>query len=119
MPEINELYDKYNDVCDFAMIYIAEAHAEDRWVINSKIKINEHVMLEERRIAALRLKNETGFKLPIYLDNMDDEFESVFKGWPFRTYIFRDNKIFFKGMPKDGTFSLEELEEQINRAINI
>lgn len=93
------------------MVYINEAHAMDVWPIGESAgTINySHKNLEDRKFYALKFKNEFQFELPIYLDNMQDEFENKLASWPFRYYILRGNKFEFIPDPSDSWFDITEL----------
>ena len=40
--------DKYNEKCQFIIVYINEAHANDRWKLNGNYEINYHKTLNQR-----------------------------------------------------------------------
>ena len=81
--------------------------AQDQWPISSSrynptgkpVKINQHKTLKERMIAANTFINTYGFKLPVLVDGMSNEFQNTFFAWPFRFYIVLNGKLQYKAMP--------------------
>ena len=75
------------------MVYITEAHAADIWPIGmSAGTINyEHKCIEDRSKCAYKFKSEYDFDIPIYLDNMANEYETKYSCWPFRYHIIVDD----------------------------
>lgn len=98
-------------------IYISEAHAADVWNIGmSAGTINyEHKSIQDRIRYINKMKNEHNFNVPIYADNMDNEFESVFASWPFRYFVTIGHRLDKIGEPNDSSFDLCELFEYVNR----
>ena len=77
---------------DLALIYIAEAHAEDEWPIGSEIKINQHCNVTERAAAAQACLQGTGLKnWPFYVDS--NQFEQQYAPWPIRFYVYRKRDV--------------------------
>ncbi len=100
----------------WAICYISEAHAIDEWPISSSrytidnkpICIKQTIDLETRTETAQNFAKDYGF------DNWDilicppvknqyesfDNFELIYKPWPFRIYGFSKNMITFASEPK-------------------
>jgi len=76
-----------------------EAHAQDEWPINTKLQLNQHKNLEERKSAAAKFIQQNSFKLPLYLDTMENSFHSIFGAWPERYYILHQGKMAQLGNP--------------------
>lgn len=93
------------------MIYITEAHAADVWNIGESAgTINyKHKTIEDRIECIKKFKRAFNVSIPIYADNMNDEFETLFASWPFRYYVIRDNKFIKIGQPEDSEFDICEL----------
>jgi len=86
----------------FLAVYIQEAHAHDEWPVGKKISFcNQHKSLSSRCRLAKDVKSG---EFDILVDNMQNGFQSVFAAWPFRFYIFYDDKILLKGQPDEQTF---------------
>lgn len=71
------------------MIYITEAHAADIWPIGmSAGTINyKHKCIEDRSKCAYKFKHEYDIDIPIYLDNMNSDYENTYSCWPFRYHV--------------------------------
>ena len=93
------------------MIYITEAHATDVWNIGeSAYMLNKsHKKIEDRIDCANRFIKLYDFQMPIYCDNMNNEFEAKYAAWPFRYYVVQNNKLINIGQPNDSYFELTEL----------
>lgn len=97
-------------------MYITEAHAADIWNIGESAgAINySHKNINDRIGYIKKMQNEYNLTVPIYADNMDNEFETKFASWPFRYFATFGNKLINIGMPDDSTFDVCELFEFIN-----
>ena len=97
------------------MIYINEAHAADVWNIGeSACTINyKHQTLEDRIKYAVKFKDEFDFRIPIYVDNMNNDFETIFSAWPFRYFIIKNDIIKFIPQPNDSTYDITEIFNNI------
>ena len=100
-------------------IYINEAHAMDIWPIGlSAGTINySHKVIEDRQKCANKFKDSHDFKVPIYLDNMNNDVQNIFSCWPFRYFTIKydsccDNFILLKiGEPEGAEFDLTKVFE--------
>lgn len=84
---LHELYAKYHDVVTFATVYITEAHASDQWPLGNSVSIPQHKTIADRQAAALKMVNEWNWKIPLYLDTMNNTLHRVFGAWPERFVI--------------------------------
>ena len=97
-----KLYEKYHGEIEFAIIYIREAHASDKWwLAETKLMgfmlglFNPHVSLdikdattiEERRQSATACKKALLGDIPVYVDEMDNLVDLAYVGWPTRVYF--------------------------------
>mmetsp|Transcript_31711 Transcript_31711/g.66688 ORF Transcript_31711/g.66688 Transcript_31711/m.66688 type:complete len:123 (+) Transcript_31711:1088-1456(+) len=100
----------------FAFVYIEEAHAVDEWPISEAgVDIRQHKSLKERRDAANTLLSHFGgLPFEIYLDNMNNSFNSSYPSWPFRFWVITKQRVVFKAMPKSAAYHLEDLDECMN-----
>ncbi len=104
------------------MIYINEAHAVDVWPIGlSAGTINySHKTINDRLQCANKFINTFDFKIPTYLDSMENQFEEEFSAWPFRYYIIEYNNLtsqfVFKYIPdpSESEFDITEIFAHIN-----
>uniref|UniRef100_A0AAY5EAU5 Iodothyronine deiodinase n=1 Tax=Electrophorus electricus TaxID=8005 RepID=A0AAY5EAU5_ELEEL len=58
LDEFRQLVRDFRDVADFLVVYIAEAHATDRWAFHNNVDIRVHRSLQERLSAARILLSE-------------------------------------------------------------
>jgi hypothetical protein len=118
LGELEELYDRYRDEVAFFIVYIREAHPEDGWVLadnrREEIAVADPTSLEERAAAAdacvLRLRT----RIPVLLDDVDDDVALAYGGWPDRLYLIgRDGRVAFQGERGPDGFKPEELASAI------
>jgi hypothetical protein len=97
------------------LVYIAEAHAQDTWPINSTRcsgpgnTILTPKTLEERRSVARRCVDALRLEgtVPVLLDGMDDAFLETYAAWPIRLFgIGTSGRIERIANPRDATFEL-------------
>jgi hypothetical protein len=114
LGELEELYDRYGGEVAFFIVYIREAHPEDGWVLadnrREEIALGDPTSLAERADAAgacvLRLRT----RIPVLLDDVDDEVALAYGGWPDRLYLIgRDGRIAFQGERGPDGFKPAEL----------
>jgi hypothetical protein len=114
LGELEELYDRHGAEVAFFIVYIREAHPEDGWVLEENrddaIAVVDPTSLDERAGAAdacvLRLRT----RIPVLLDDVDDEVALAYGGWPDRLYLIgRDGGIAFQGGRGPDGFEPEEL----------
>ena len=113
------LEDFYKSNCDryrMFIIYITEAHAVDVWNIGESAgAINySHKTIEDRIGYIKKMQKEYDLSIPVFADNMDNDFETKFASWPFRYFATFGNKIIKIGMPDDSSFDLCELFDFVN-----
>jgi type I thyroxine 5'-deiodinase len=108
----------YKSSVNFLTVYIAEAHASDEWPIGSAVSYEQTRSHEARAQAAKDMIRDLDYRLPLLLDDpRTNAFDSNFASWPLRFYILQNNKVVYKAQPRDCTYSIEELEQSIQRAI--
>jgi hypothetical protein len=93
------------------MVYISEAHAADVWNIGySAGAINySHKEINDRIDCSKGLIKEFNLNIPVYCDNMQDEFEKTFASWPTRYFVIKNNKILMIAEPEDSEINIENL----------
>jgi len=90
-----------------------EAHAQDEWPINEKLKINQHKSCQDRCNAVSKFCEETLFQIPLYMDTMENEFHQLFGAWPERYYIVDQGKIVRLGHPGPMGYNTANWPEEI------
>jgi hypothetical protein len=114
-PYMNSLYREFGAVADFAVVYVAEAHAQDEWPINSSrcnsdrgpVCVNAPATTEQRIELASRFASDFKIVMPVYADLVSDEFEKLYAPWPMRFYIFKHGRLKYLNRPENyGEYSI-------------
>lgn len=100
------------------MVYITEAHPNDVWPIGlSAGTINDnHTCIEDRSKCAYKFRDEYNAKFPIYLDNMNSDYENTYSCWPFRYHVSvkkDDYVLTLVPEPIESEFNLDELTDHL------
>jgi len=97
---------QYQQKASFVAIYIQEAHSRDEWPCGKVLSFcNQHKSLEDRLELAVKLiSNQKNQSIPFLMDNINNDYQTIFAAWPFRFYIIYQNKIALKGEPNNKTF---------------
>jgi hypothetical protein len=106
----------------FVVVYIREAHPEEGWVISPNrdngIVVNDPTTTEDRfevaQTCALRLK----IRMPVVVDDIDDQIASAYGALPDRLYLIdQDGLVAYQGergpwgfKPDDLASAIEQLE---------
>jgi hypothetical protein len=118
LGELEELYDRNGDSVAFFIVYIREAHPEDGWVLEANrddgIALVDPTSLAERADAAQACALRLRTRIPVLLDDVDDEVALAYGGWPDRLYLIgRDGRVAFQGGRGPDGFKPEELAAAI------
>jgi len=117
--QLNSWQSIYGKHIDFLCVYIAEAHANDKWPLGRHVDIPSHKSFEDRVDSSDILINKYQFKIPVMYDTMTDEFDKNYAVWPERYYIIRDNKLVYIFCPTvDFGFDREELEKELQNCLD-
>ena len=87
---MEQLYRDYQDVAEFFLVYISEAHAKNDLVPTYsafKYDIREPESLEQRIGVAAMLVQNKGLTLPCLVDDMDNKTAKTYHAWPDRVYL--------------------------------
>ena len=104
-------------VARFLTVYIEEAHARDQWYLPdspdaaTKRNITTHLTIDERRAAATRFIEDTGFPIELVCDSMDGHMTDRYRGWPERLYVIVDGVIVYRGRPGPFGYNLPEVKQ--------
>lgn len=109
VPNHHSGFEKHQDIATFMTVYIREAHANDEWPLGDKFSWRQHRTLEERTELAKLFKQNMDYKLPMYVDLMENTFERVFAAWPERYYIVLNGKVMYKSMPREESMHFDEV----------
>ncbi len=123
------IYRKYREDVEFMMIYIREAHPTDKWwlaetkfmrfvadVLNPypSYDTKEPATIQERHRVAQTCSKRLLANMPVYIDNMDNQVDLQYVGWPTRTYFLgKDGRVVFDSGLGPYGLSHAELEKTI------
>lgn len=104
-------------------VYIAEAHAINEWPIRSArfaeepVSIKQSVLDEDRELSVAtyctNVTNMEKYVAPVSTKDITQNFEIVYKPWPFRIFGFIGNVLSFASEPKDQETVVETLFDWI------
>ena len=100
-------------------VYTMEAHAIDEWPISGvNDDISQHRTIEQRAAAAdfFRSQYPIDESIVFMLDNMNNDFNTLYSSWPTRYWIYDEGKVTLKMTPNhtDNTMSLVELQKWLS-----
>ena len=122
MGELEELHDRHGGEVAFFIVYIREAHPEDGWVLadnrRQEITLLDPSSLDGRAEAAAACAVRLQTRIPVLLDDLDDEVALAYGGWPDRLYLIgRDGRVAFQGERGPDGFKPRELAQAIENAL--
>ena len=91
---MEEIFQAYQDVCEFRLIYIKEEHAADTKraaPYAKKLGITEHNNYGERCTTANRLLNDESLTVPFLIDDMADSVNEAYRAFPDRIFLVRSD----------------------------
>lgn len=118
MEPLHRLWEEHRDRVEFLVVYIREAHPEDGWVVSMNreqdIRYLDPTSNAERHevaaACALRLK----IRMPVVVDDIDDNIASAYGALPDRLYLVgRGGKVVYQGDPGPWGFNPAELARAI------
>ena len=112
---LHQIFEKYSSDIEFMLIYIREAHPNDKWwlgetkfmrvvarIFNNYASYDtlEPETIAERRKVAFRCGDKLLKDMPVFVDNMDNKVGQQYVGWPTRVYFVDDNgRVVFESGP--------------------
>jgi hypothetical protein len=110
MDAYNNFYNKYSKIADIYIIYILEAHFVEKnengefidgWPIGYQYNYEQPKTLEQRQKMVSLLVDTYHPKIPIYMDNMNNDFQNIYRPWPDRAFVFNKNELIFQAKIND------------------
>jgi len=106
---------------DFCLVYIAEAHATDKWPIRSArangnrgpVNIPSHQDDKERALVATRFARdfEVHKSMRVFVDPLpDEEFEKSYAPWPVRIFCLEGNNLSYISEPNNAEVPIWEVQ---------
>jgi len=111
VAEVHRLQAEYGDKVEWLSIYLKEAHAQDVWPLGQHVCVLDHKTTEDRIVAAKTFIERYSWKLPMVVDEMDNEFLFTYLAHPERFYAFYDHKLQFKAQPVDAYFPIDQISD--------
>ena len=93
---MQRLFDTYNDVAEFRIVYINEAHAADsEWSVPyaEEKSLKEHTSYKDRCSSAELLLMDNSLTIPCIIDGMDNQANLAFAAWPDRIFVVRTDGV--------------------------
>jgi hypothetical protein len=119
---MTEIYTHYCSgraaVASMLTIYIAEAHASDRWffpnapdVLSGNAIISTHRSLHDRINAAKKFIDVKKFAPEVVVDSMQHHIMDRYEAWPERLFIIVDGVVVYKGGNGPFGYLLHEVQD--------
>lgn len=88
---LNEIHEAYKDRIDFYCVYIQEAHPRDGWQVmanlSDEVIYDQPTSIEERADLAAVCVLRLNMTMPMLLDNMSNQADTLYAGLPERLYL--------------------------------
>ena len=82
---------------------------------NKHFCVNQHKTINDRINNAKNFILNNNYLLPIYVDNINNDYLNIYSSWPLRIYIIHQNIITWILYPKKpGYFNLNELKRVLD-----
>lgn len=122
MGALHGLWESWKEQVTFVVVYIREAHPEEGWVVSPNrdegIVINDPTSTDERVEVAASCAINLQIRIPVLVDEVDDEIALAYGALPDRLYLIDgDGEVFFQGEQGPFGFDPAALEEAITRLI--
>ncbi|CAL8301542.1 unnamed protein product [Boreogadus saida] len=108
------LVQQHEDVADYLVVYIEEAHPSDGWVSSdAPYQIPKHRCLEDRLSAAQLMRLEVP-GCAVVVDNMENATNAAYGAYFDRLYVLHDGKIVYQGGRGPEGYRISELRDWLN-----
>ena len=119
---MHALAERYAGRFAFLSVYLAEAHATDEFPLGNHVQVRRHASLAERATAAQRFAAAVGWKLPLWLDTMDDALTDALAAHPERFYVVAPAegqcaRLLFYAPSRYGGYQLDDLEDFLRASL--
>ncbi len=118
MDALHQLWEAWQEQVSFVVVYIREAHPEEGWVVTPNrdegILVNDPTSTEERVEVAAACAINLKIRMPVVVDEVDDEIARAYGALPDRLYLIaRDGSVAYQGEPGPWGFDPASLEAAI------
>lgn len=119
---MQEIYESLGDKAQVFLIYVAEAHPEDEWQLDSNVVdqviYQQPKRYEERVQIATEMLRDLKLSLPTLVDGMDDAAAEAFAAWPERLFVAdATGTITYAGEPGPFGFHPKDAKEALLRML--
>lgn len=116
---LQKVYDAHKGKADFYWIYLKEAHASDSRRPNRKIKIKQHITLDDRIDAANKCVADIDLSIPLLVDDMKNTVGDAFSGHPDRLFVLSPNgTVAYSGGRGPRGFDVAEMEKALKKLLS-
>ena len=117
---MHELWELHGNNITFVVVYIREAHPEDGWVVTPNreegITFNDPGTNDERVEAATSCALRLQIRIPVIVDDIDDNIASAYGALPDRLYLIgKGGKVVYQGGEGPWGFDPGKLAEAIEK----
>lgn len=111
LQQFKSIVREYNDIADFLIIYIREAHPLDEWNITGHqySHLRQHVDLQDRMLAA-SLLDKHEIPCPVVVDPMDNKTTLLYSAAPKRLYVIQDGVVQYAGGMGTHRYRLKDID---------
>jgi len=106
---------------NFLVVYIAEAHPTDGWIIpvDEQPQISSHQNATERMVAANQLRermaSDAGLHVKILCDTIDNRMSELFAAHPERLVVLKGEQVVFIGGKGPFDYSISDLQSFLQK----
>ncbi|XP_035687791.1 thyroxine 5-deiodinase-like [Branchiostoma floridae] len=108
----------YQNVANFLLVYIEEAHPSDGWRFNSGPQIQQHRTVEQRCDAARAMLRDRGVQFDVAVDTMGNAANHTYGAFPDRLYVIQNGVVAHEGGKGPFLFNPTEVREWLNEHLN-
>lgn len=114
MSALNALHARFGEEVAFFVVYIREAHPVGSRRPDRRVRVEEPETLEERAQVAGSCAADLDLRLPVLIDQVDDDVERDYSAWPDRLFLIDvEGRVAYRGGRGPRGFRPEELEAAI------
>lgn len=90
----NRFYNSFKNIYNIFFVYILQAHSND-CKVGKFSHINQPTQLVDLQKLAQKFISDYKIDVPVYLDSMDNSFNTAFAPWPHKSYIIDQGKLIY------------------------
>jgi hypothetical protein len=119
---LNEIFEAFKDRMDFYCVYIQEAHPSDGWQVaknlNDAVLHEQPRTIEERAGLAEFCALQLDMRMPMLLDTMSNEVDTLYAALPERLYVLdSDGVVSFRSVVGSPGFDVEAWHDAVREAV--